>query len=98
MRLMGVTYRWLFSVTYAVLPSGAIAIESGFPPTRIGVPADLVARSTGMTVPFKRSGTQAVDPSGAIARAMMPLAATMIGVPSVFVAVSIGVILFCAAT
>jgi hypothetical protein len=42
--------------TYAVLPSGVIAIENGLVPTGIGVPAVPVARSTGVSVPRMKQG------------------------------------------
>ena len=53
---------WL--TTNARVPSGVITIWVGSPPVTIGVPAVMVARSTGTILPPSISPTQAVVPSG----------------------------------
>ena len=76
-------------ITYAVLPSGVIAMAVGEDPTGIGAPAVLVAVLIGVTVPDPWLTTYAVLPSGVIAMATGE-DPTGIGAPAGAVAVLIG--------
>ena len=49
---IGVTVSAAELATYAVAPSGVIAIPSGIGPTGMGVPGEFVPRSSGVTVSF----------------------------------------------
>ena len=86
---IGVTESEPRFVTYAVLPSGVIAMSVGCVPAAIGGAAVFVAVSIGVTESEPKFATYAVSPSGVIAT---PTGSdpTAIGVPAVFVAVSIG--------
>src|SRR4051794_33436893 len=79
----------LFVTTYAVVPSGVIAIASGVPPTGMSGRGILVARSIGVTPALLT--TSANEPSGvmAIVCGAKPLG-TAIGVPTALVAKSTG--------
>ncbi len=62
--LIGVTVSEPESVTYAVRPSGVIAIAGGSAPTGIALPALRVTVVIGVTVPEPEFTTYAVRPFG----------------------------------
>ena len=89
---IGVTLSDPLLTTYAVLPSGVMAIAWGWEPTRIGRPAVRVVVSIGVTLSDPRSTTKASRPPGvvAIASGSRP---TRIGLPALREASTIGVTL-----
>src|SRR5215469_5338762 len=87
--LIGVTVPELSLTTYAVFPSGVIAMATGEPLTGMGLPAVLVAVLIGVTASGDlrlELATYTVLPSGVIAIALGTKPPTLIGLPLVLVA------------
>ena len=88
-KFIGVTVLFVVLVTYAIAPSGVMAIFLGEFPKGIAVSGVFVAKFIGVTVLSEVLVTYAIAPSGVMA---IPLGSfpTGIGVPGIFVAKVMG--------